>query len=344
MVIRLKTLSMTDFGPVQGTRVLDFPAVGAMGITGPNGSGKTHVTAALKFLLCGELDKQLCMYVHGYGKKDARKAQLEGVFDVNGQEMLLKRDISLSEKLTPEEIDARFLKGEIIKTKSGASLKLGDNKAIRAASVVNSTLEEITGIVGGVQRDAIFVDQGRAGSIMRATVAEVEKSLQSLSGAAVCQKAVNAAQALLAKISVVDRSGDLADKKGQRQTVAVELEGILKEIDKLKATRDAAMGEERAKQIVYRAEDWSRRTARTADLKRDLEPAEAKLKTTITATTTLGMEIDRLTPVVTNPAWMADVEAARTELASLEAHLRLAQQEAELSKTLNTLEIGRAHV
>jgi DNA repair exonuclease SbcCD ATPase subunit len=254
-MMTIKKLVLQDFGPIEGKLEIpkngDFPTNGTICITGSNGIGKTHVTAAIKYLLTGKSDKKMCTYIHGFGRKEPNKTVIEGTFDYNGQDVVIKRTIALAENLDIEEVDKRLLNSEAIKTKTTASVKVGDSSAIRSATEVASIVANLTGLEGSTHSDAIFVDQNRAGKILHETPAELQKSLHSLSGAATCQKAVEAAQAMLPQLVVIDRTAELEDKKASLENIKVELADLDKRITSLTEAKTALPNEQSARETLY---------------------------------------------------------------------------------------------
>jgi len=292
-VIKIKELQMTNFGPAAGERTISFPDSGTICITGPNGIGKSHVNAAIKFLLCGSTDKQLYSFVHGYGKAGTNKAEVVGTFDHNGEEMLVKRSISLSEKLSEDEIDDRLMAGEILKAKATASIKLGDAKAVRSASEVSKILDDLTGITSSTQEDAIFVDQNKAGAILRGTPAAVQKDLQELSGASVCEKAVNASQAALARIVVVDNKEDIADKKLVIERLGVEIEDLANDAEANKEYLESVdISSIRNKIFVHEKE--KDKADKYEELSASIAEAKSNLSTAQSAVTSHALQLDVL--------------------------------------------------
>lgn len=337
-MIKLRKLTMTDFGPVRDTRELEFPSVGTIGITGANGAGKTHATAALKFLLTGKTDRPLYTYIHSYGK-DRQKAEVEGEFDVAGETLLVKRTISLGEKLDAEAIDERLLAGEVIKTKTAASLKHGSSKAVRAVSEVTEILQELTGIRTDTQEDAVFVDQNRAGEIFRKTAAPLQEALQELSGASVCARAVNAATAALSRLVVTDRTDDLKDRRLLSDRLLAELEEMSSELARVELElREVPI--DKCRSVVAEYE-------RQQSLQEQQKLAQERLKQIESELALLQQDRQKYADwLATGEPEYAEglpkVEAARAEIAAAESRNALVAQRERLFKQLDELEAEEA--
>jgi DNA repair exonuclease SbcCD ATPase subunit len=85
--MRIKELSIKNFGPIKSFEVA--PTGNLIGVVGNNGQGKSHVLKGLRFLFTNHLSEVNASFIH----LDEKAAELEVVFDANGQEGRIQKRI-----------------------------------------------------------------------------------------------------------------------------------------------------------------------------------------------------------------------------------------------------------
>lgn len=207
--MRITKLTLQDFGPLAGEHEYVFPVAGAISVTGANGRGKSHIIAAIRYVLTGSADRPLCQLIRGFGAlPDVDRTIVVGEFETaDGRPFTIKRTLSVSEKLSADEIRERIKDGLVVKTKATPSLSI-DGKSIRAASEIEDELSRIADF-DGIAGSVCFVGQDEERIFDMAQAGRTDR-IQALSGASKLPEALKAIAALLPRCAAVLRDEDIA--------------------------------------------------------------------------------------------------------------------------------------
>lgn len=157
--MRLRRLHLTHFCQ-HVDRVIDFP-VGVTGIVGDNGTGKSNIVKALRFVLLGDSgnDGAKADDMNWFAPTDAKGGMVKLKFECGGVDGEVSRSI----------------------TQARASLKHGDRHE-KSVNSVNPTVLELLGLPKKTIQDVLFVMQGEIEHILFEEPAERKKKFQGLFG------------------------------------------------------------------------------------------------------------------------------------------------------------------
>ena len=225
--MKIRELTLENFGVVKGTRTYKFADSGVIGICGANGTGKTHILRALRYALFNDPGCILCYIVHDFGRDpDIQSASVTLTADVGDVSFTVTRSVTLRGDVTPEDREAAIAKYEKFSdVTSKAKLVCGEEK-LGAAAKVQDRLYELTGLRDDATQDVVFVPQGQTGAVLCKTRADRVDALQKLSGVGVCAALLSEARAKGQQINVVDRSEDLDVVSSRFGILSKELDEI----------------------------------------------------------------------------------------------------------------------
>lgn len=333
----LKELRLTDFGPLQGEKIIKFGGPGTYAICAPNGKGKSHIIQAAKIAAVPgtTLDKPMGAYVYGNGAQGVTKAQVHAEFDFGGEPLSVTRTFSLA-AIEDQELAEVLARGEMPKAGSKTNVKW-KGEAIKATADASELLTTLLGIDNKVQEDAVFVNQNQAGEILRIPPSARSKALQFLCGAEVCQKAADTAQRKLSMIKVVDRKVEIEAKTLK----LAELDAQIKvDEGKLAALIGVQLDKAAVDAIRQRLEDSSqaqRSSTRITQIDETIARLTHDIKTASLSLKGLQDCLELVKQELT-PEFMAKAEEAIKTLASAEANASIDRQRLALYKLMADLE------
>lgn len=302
--MKIRELTLENFGVVKGTRTYKFADSGVIGICGANGTGKTHILRALRYALFNDPGCILCYIVHDFGRDpEIQTASVTLTADVGDVSFTVTRSVTLRGDVTPEDREAAIAKYEKFSdVTSKAKLVCGEEK-LGAAAKVQDRLYELTGLRDDATQDVVFVPQGQTGAVLCKTRADRVDALQKLSGVGVCAALLSEARAKGQQINIVDRSEDL--------DVVSSRFGILsKELDEIGTPNVEGLSAE-LQTISTELEDLEKRQReqqRIIPLAEELEGIQAWFETASQPVLREGLD----------PASEEDIEIVRDKIRKLE--------------------------
>jgi DNA repair exonuclease SbcCD ATPase subunit len=142
---------------------------GTNGIIGPNGRGKSNILAAAFTLLTGKTLTDTLPETINYG---ADSTQNELTFEIDGTPGAIKRKFTATRKEgNPNNRE---------NVKSTASMKYGDEKAIKGVSAVNKALDGLAGFSSQMLQTHVFITQDTMSDLLFQPAQERLKSFMSL--------------------------------------------------------------------------------------------------------------------------------------------------------------------
>ncbi len=163
----IKSLEITNFGPIASVSFVAGMVYNRIGLTGPNGAGKSHVFRAIRYALSGELsDDNDPSSASSFIRHGASSAQVKLTFIEGANEVEITRSI----------------------TKSGSKRSLtikGPNACndVTAAAAVTEKLNDVFGVDLSSALRCVFVPQGSFTKLLFGTWSDRESLLSRVMGA-----------------------------------------------------------------------------------------------------------------------------------------------------------------
>jgi DNA repair exonuclease SbcCD ATPase subunit len=325
-MLHLKQLKLVNWGPIEKVTI-PF-GFGTNAILAPNGTGKSNVLDALQFLITGKLPKKTGWYLRCYGQRDdITKATVEGIFTYLGEDLTVKRTLSLTDKGDPAE-------GVAPKVSTRGSFKMGEIKLASVSDVVER-MQEITGIANSEMAQAVFVEQNQAGSILRARPSDQTKLFEKLGGAEVCAKARSYAVKKLSTVSVLDQSEQIAIYTKRVNEGNAEVVALTDKVNTANA-KVQTIDREAAAHTVYAYEQYLSRVSQQATVHADMQSLQTDIDNLERKITQHRMDIDVVAPALESQAQAYEQAKAQR------LNAQQGQQIAEEHKRLATVLAGLA--
>jgi DNA repair exonuclease SbcCD ATPase subunit len=288
-LITLSRVRINDFGPLESFEYAFPREAGTFAVRAPNGSGKSHLVAALQITIAHKHmeARPRAAWIRNYGL-NGETAKLEVEYSVDGEPLILQHVISAKGGTSQAEIAELLARGGYPEatTRYRASYR---GNAYGAAGEIDKLVDRHFGLRNLAQCDAVFVGQGRAGEIWRQTPGDRARVFQRLSGADALAETHKYAANRLLQYRTVDRTAELTRARetagalgDARDRAAAELAGIApadrEEIARLHARLAAIRQARRDREEAERIErDIARRTAAADALKVELDKTLAAL-------------------------------------------------------------------
>ena len=335
MKAMIRSITLSDFGPFEGSHTFNFDGPGTYAICAPNGSGKSHIVLGAKITASPncELENPMGSYVNGAGR-GAKSAKIVAVYDVDGEEMEVTRRIALN-KADEDERREAIRQGVSPHVTTGWRIVYKGKKYTKGSDC-QELLENLFGVGNRTQEDAIFVMQDDAGAIIKATPGVRSKALQYLSGAEVCQKAADIAQRKLSNLRVIDRAAELEEKQEKLGNLR-ELTGATAEV--IKGLLEVVLPEEDVSNMRLRLQASGLAQERATDyLKVKAELDVNEREQTRVAGELVGSRESLATAVSARAELQVEFDEACEFVASHAANAKLAEQRQTLLAQSQRLE------
>lgn len=324
----LEHLSIQDFGPIDRLE-LDF-ILGANGILGDNGHGKTHVLTAIRWLIDGSLPKNQGWYLRGYGH-GPKRAVVQGIFNHNGKTLDVKRTLLLT---SPGDIEKGSSAPEV---SAKALLRYDDlDKSIKSVTGANEKMAELTQLHHPRQLDSIFVAQGKATAPLEMRDSDRKKLFQFRSGAEVCQKALEAANRQLSGLQIQDRTEEIARIKESRTKLQDQINDVQTQVLTAQKALDA-LGLDEANRVIENDRQAAELTKQLTEKNEELSKCREQLKTSKENLEKTKEIAKRTEEAKTKLGSLSAYREAQRAIATYDSMRQMAAQQQKLDQQITSL-------
>lgn len=242
--MRIEQLSISNFGPITSLDI-NFGA-GTNGIYGANGKGKSHILAAVQWLVSGELsDKANGWYLHNYGRT-VKNGKVSGRFSVDGKEIFIEKTLLCKKAGSPED-------GEPPTVVVRCKLETSDGTTYEKVADAAAYMQSLMGVDSVRNLSYVFVKQNETVAPLLLTSGPRLCLFQRLAAITVCKSVYDFCTKRLADFPVMSYSDDItsaAEKLEEYRETYKRLNEELKELKEDKEFSDI----ERYKKVCKRYE------------------------------------------------------------------------------------------